>query len=179
MFKKFSKSENVKGATLLKSSVQRSIRSKVLELYPVIEQHIDCIFPKKCSLSLIKCDDKISIVSVDENLFFFCQHDGAFIPTLRLIHKYPNLLKRQQVDRGAIRFILSGANIMCPGLTSSGACLSDAQVGDIVSIYAEGKEHALAVGIMLMPTLEIKAKNKGVAVETLHYLNDGLWRFNL
>lgn len=26
-----------------------------------------------------------------------------------------------QVDRGAIKFILSGANIMCPGLTSQGA----------------------------------------------------------
>lgn len=27
----------------------------------------------------------------------------------------------QQVDKGAIRFVLSGANIMCPGLTSKGA----------------------------------------------------------
>ena len=26
-----------------------------------------------------------------------------------------------QVDKGAIKFILSGANIMCPGLTSPGA----------------------------------------------------------
>ena len=26
-----------------------------------------------------------------------------------------------QVDKGAIKFILSGANIMCPGLTSKGA----------------------------------------------------------
>ena len=33
----------------------------------------------------------------------------------------PNMLPRLQVDKGAIRFILSGANIMCPGLTSPGA----------------------------------------------------------
>ena len=32
----------------------------------------------------------------------------------------PFILPKQQVDRGAIRFILSGANIMCPGLTSPG-----------------------------------------------------------
>ena len=31
------------------------------------------------------------------------------------------MLPRLQVDKGAIRFILSGANIMCPGLTSAGA----------------------------------------------------------
>ena len=33
----------------------------------------------------------------------------------------PTILPRVQVDKGAIRFILSGANIMCPGLTSPGA----------------------------------------------------------
>jgi len=33
----------------------------------------------------------------------------------------PFMLPQEQVDRGAIRFILSGANIMCPGLTSPGA----------------------------------------------------------
>ena len=33
----------------------------------------------------------------------------------------PNLLPRLQVDKGAIKFILSGANIMVPGLTSPGA----------------------------------------------------------
>lgn len=28
-----------------------------------------------------------------------------------------------QVDRGAIKFVLSGANIMCPGMTSKGGKL--------------------------------------------------------
>ena len=35
----------------------------------------------------------------------------------------PNIMKRFQVDRGAIKFVLSGANIMCPGLTSPGGVL--------------------------------------------------------
>ena len=33
----------------------------------------------------------------------------------------PDFLPKVQVDKGAIRFILSGANVMCPGLTSPGA----------------------------------------------------------
>jgi len=33
----------------------------------------------------------------------------------------PNMLPKLQVDKGAIKFILSGANIMSPGLTSPGA----------------------------------------------------------
>jgi len=32
----------------------------------------------------------------------------------------PGVMKRMQVDRGAIKFVMSGANIMCPGLTSEG-----------------------------------------------------------
>jgi PUA domain protein len=34
-------------------------------------------------------------------------------------------MKKFQVDRGAIKFVLSGANIMCPGLTSPGGALDD------------------------------------------------------
>jgi len=32
----------------------------------------------------------------------------------------PFLLPQQQVDCGAIRFVLSGANIMCPGMEMEG-----------------------------------------------------------
>ena len=34
-------------------------------------------------------------------------------------------MKKLQVDRGAIKFVLAGANIMCPGLTSPGGVLDD------------------------------------------------------
>lgn len=37
----------------------------------------------------------------------------------------PNIMKKLQVDRGAIRFVLAGANIMCPGLTSPGGVLDE------------------------------------------------------
>jgi PUA domain protein len=49
----------------------------------------------------------------------------------------PFLLPHQQVDKGAIKFILSGANIMCPGLTSPGAKLIEADKDAIiVSFYS-------------------------------------------
>lgn len=37
----------------------------------------------------------------------------------------PDIMKKFQVDRGAIKFVLSGANIMCPGLTSPGGALDE------------------------------------------------------
>lgn len=65
----------------------------------------------------------------------------------------PDILPKLQVDRGAIKFVLSGANIMCPGLTSKGARMDiDLPEGAVVSIMAEGKENALAVGLLKMST---------------------------
>ena len=143
------------------------------------------------------------------------------------------LQNKLRVDTGAIKFVLQGANIMCPGLTSPGAtihtevqrlmltavswgcqglkgncevmCASSCthraaptqpdkwgrwQVsGDLlhrmqvdadapVAIYAEGKEHAMAVGITKMSTKDMREINKGIGVDNLHFLTDGLWRLS-
>ena len=50
-----------------------------------------------------------------------------------------------------------------------------AEKGEAVSIYAQDKEHALAVGVMMMSTDEVRSINKGHGVQSLHYLTDGLW----
>ena len=45
-----------------------------------------------------------------------------------------------------------------------------------VAIYAHGKQHAMAVGLMAMSTQQIREVNKGPGVTTLHTLADGLWK---
>ena len=66
---------------------------------------------------------------------FFKQRAGPWFPNLRLLHAYPFLLPIQIVDKGAIKFILSGAHIMCPGLTSKGAFLNmDTAQGSAVQV---------------------------------------------
>ena len=103
--------------------------------------------------------EHIEILTVNGELLFFRQRDGPFYPTLRLLHKCkilmptalwlcfeflltvikkyfpsvdPFILPHQQVDKGAIKFVLSGANIMCPGLTSPGARLYPAESDTVV-----------------------------------------------
>ncbi len=48
-----------------------------------------------------------------------------------------------------------GLDIMCPGMTSPGAKLPVENIpkDTVVAIYAEGKEHALAVGLTNMSTV--------------------------
>lgn len=175
MFKKFGK-EEVHSRSNIKSSVQRGLKSKFVSQYEKLEPIIDTIIPKKSQAILIKCEDKIQLYSVDGEVVVF-QHFDDLIPHLKIVHKYPECFPKVQVDRGAIKFVLSGANVMCPGLTSPGAKLPEENLEEntIVMIYAEGKEHALAIGKLTMSTDDIKSINKGMGIELLHYLGDGLW----
>jgi malignant T-cell-amplified sequence len=106
--------------------------------------------------------------SVEPVLF---QHrDGPLLPTLKLVHRYPTLdFVTVTVDKGAIPYLLGGAHVMCPGLTNPGGQLPEdgaekdangfdkpgLERGAGVVIYAEGKEHALAVGTMSMSSAEM------------------------
>ena len=64
-------------------------------------------------------------VMVGGECLFYQQRDGPLMPTLRLVHKYPTMMPAVQVDKGAIKFVLKGANIMCPGKTTS--CIATKQ----------------------------------------------------
>ncbi|WMV12049.1 hypothetical protein MTR67_005434 [Solanum verrucosum] len=176
MFKKFS-TEEVSGQNQVKASVQRRIRQSIAEEYPLLEPVLEDLLPKKSPLIVAKCQNHLNLVVVNNVPLFFNIRDGPYMPTLRLLHQYPNIMKKLQVDRGAIKFVLSGANIMCPGLTSPGGAL-DVEVGaeTPVAIMAEGKQHALAIGFTKMSAKDIKAINKGIGVDNMHYLNDGLWK---
>ncbi len=114
------------------------------------------------------------------------------------------MLPRVGVDRGAIKFVLAGANIMwsvsvpeanlrfeklnetdtitpdSPGMTSPTGYLppSSANIpsGSPVAVHAYGKEHALAIGLLAMSTDEIRSLNKNIGVENVTFLGDDLWK---
>jgi len=124
----------------------------------------------------------VQILLLKNMPIFFQHYDGPYLPTLHLLHQYPMLLPPIQVDRGAIKFLLSGANVMAPGLTSAGGRLPDPARGETplpkgtpVAIRAQGKEHEVSVGVLLIDTEEIRTKGKGIAVDNVHYLGDDLW----
>lgn len=112
--------------------------------------------------------ERINIYTVQSVPIFLNHFDGPFIPHLRVLHRYPDLLPRVQIDRGAIKFLLSGANMMAPGVLSKGGILPDGlKKDDIVAIHAEGKEHACGIGRMSASSEEIRKAGKGVAVEVV------------
>jgi len=189
----FKKDISAGSKSKVKSSVQRGIRSKVVEEYPLLEPFIDEIIPKKGQLDHIKLPDRCSLYALGSVPLFFQHMDDALLPHLTLVHKYPQCFPRVRCDRGAIRFVLSGATLMVPGLTSAGGRLpgegegeeegqwgtEELEPGTAVVVEAEGKENACFVGVLKMGTEEMKKVGKGQAFEGGHYLGDGLWGLKL
>ncbi|TDH67691.1 hypothetical protein CCR75_006886 [Bremia lactucae] len=176
MFKRFTVEEHVSTSSKVKSSQQRSIRAKIVEQYPELEPYAEMLMPKKAPMVVAKCQNHIQIVLHEGEPVFFNQRDGPFMPTLRLLHKVPHVMKQVRADKGAIPFVLSGANVMCPGLTSAGGEMPESlEAGTPVAIMAEDKEHAMAIGILTLSTDDIRNVNKGVAIEMVHFLGDDLW----
>lgn len=180
----FKKDSLVPGSkTKIKSSVQRSIRARILETYPLLEPHLETILPKKSQLDLVKLPDRVSLYSLDDVPLFWQHMDDPIIPHLKIVHSYPQCFKTIYIDRGAIRFVMSGATLMVPGLTSAGGRLpekgEEAKKGDVVVVGAEGKANACMIGQLELGTEEMKSKKKGPAIEKGHYLGDGLWKMDL
>jgi malignant T-cell-amplified sequence len=87
MFRKFDFKEDVSGQTLVKSSVQRGIKTTLTDRAPSLEAVIEDILPKKSILVQWKCRDRISLYVLDEIILFFSSFDGPLFPTLRLLHQ--------------------------------------------------------------------------------------------
>ena len=177
MFSNFKSKADIRGTTPVKSSAQKNMKLKLVEAYPGLANYIDEIIPKKSQLTLSKCEDRMSLYSVDGKVVFFQSFDDDMLPSLRIVHLYPDAFTTVRVDKGAIKFVLSGANIMAPGMTSAGGMLpEELDVGKVVVVTAEGKEHAVAVGITKMTAADMRSQNKGHGVATAHYLGDWLWK---
>ncbi len=81
------------------------------------------MLPKKSSLELVKLPDRVSLYVIDNHPIVYQQDNGVLLPHLRLVHRFPACFPTVRIDRGAIRFVLSGATLMAPGLTSPGGRL--------------------------------------------------------
>lgn len=58
-----------------------------------------------------------------QRVLFWQHFKSPLLPTLPILHLYPSMLPKVQVDKGAIKFILSGADVMAPGVLSKGGNL--------------------------------------------------------
>jgi len=115
----------------LKSSAQRGLRQSLLATYPLLAPHADEVLPRKGGLESVRLAGTGATLYVATSgsdgpprpLFYQIGSDEPLLPHLRLVHRFPRCFPSVRVDRGAVRFVLGGATLMAPGLTSRGGRL--------------------------------------------------------
>ena len=159
---------------------QKATREELAEQFPVLatmDGLMESLLPKS-KLMLVPAPHGTTLVvnAVTSEVIFFRHMLSPFLPTLKTLHKVPALLPKHQVDIGGCKFVVSGANLMCQGLTSAGGRIAQGvSEGDAVAVYVEGKQTAAAVGYATLSSEDVADVNQGVCVISVHHLGDGLW----
>eukprot|EP00806_Schmidingerella_arcuata_P006717 Macronucleus_7127.p1 GENE.Macronucleus_7127~~Macronucleus_7127.p1 ORF type:complete len:142 (+),score=21.78 Macronucleus_7127:1-426(+) len=124
----------------------------------------------------IRGDNLLSFYQIDGEIRFMEIRDYPLMPMLRTLHQYPYMMDAMQCDKGAIRHIFSGSHVMAPGLTSEGGIVhAGLPARAPVAITAEGKQHAMGVGVLSMSSEEIVSQNRGQAIKVVQFMNDSVW----
>ena len=76
------------------------------------------------------------------------------------------------VDMGAVPHVVSGADIMAPGVRAVRGQFSS---GQLVVVVDEKHGKHLAVGRCLLDSVALAQSKKGKVVQNLHYVGDPIW----
>jgi PUA domain protein len=133
---------------------------------------------RKGNLELAEADE-YQLIIADNIIYGFITGERAFL-TLRgflALGDSINELKGYiTVDKGAIKFVSNGADVMAPGIVEVEEGIKK---GDLVWIREETHLKPLAVGEALLDAADIKAAGGGKAVKSLHYVGDKLWNLEI
>jgi PUA-domain protein len=112
--------------------------------------------------SLILVDGKPLLLEIEGHLF----------PTVRGALEMGLQKRVVTVDKGAIRFVSNGADIMAPGVVEAD---HEIKKGDLVIIVEETYRKPLAIGKALMDGLEMVEATSGKAIKSITHVGDKLW----
>jgi len=116
--------------------------------------------------------EKFSLILVNGDRTFVMMGDDIF-PFLGRLVEDDMGMKRVAVDRGAIPYVINGADVMRPGIVR---CDPTVVVDDLVLIVDDTHGKPLAVGRSLHPADEL-AGGSGKGIGVLHYVSDPIWEF--
>lgn len=126
---------------------------------------------KKDTVELSETETTKIILLNKQPAFFY--RSEKLIPHLKLLQAHPNLLKKIVVDMGAVKFMVSGADVMRPGIIDIEAGISK---DDLVVVVDVTNRKPLAVGIALFNSEEMQAMTSGKVIKNIHYVGDEIWR---
>ena len=115
--------------------------------------------------------DEYSVILVDGKPLLF-EIEGQLFPTVRGALEMELNKRIVTVDKGAIRFVSNGADIMAPGIVEAD---SEIKEGDFVIIVEEAHRKPLAIGKALMNGPQMVEADSGKAIKSITHVGDKLW----
>jgi len=143
-------------------------KSETASVLKIISEKWNMEFPNIKNLKVHDISSDAQIIVV--NGLKIVKVNDEYIPFLsetQTLEKFPYVM----VDRGAVKFMCKGANVMRPGIKK----YSKFQKDNIVCIIEESHHKFLAVGKTLVSSDEMSNMEKGEVVKNLHYISDKFW----
>lgn len=161
----------IKQRHFIRKSELKPLKNELLKQYN--KKFIDQILPRNSKVEIIQTEAGDKLYAINNELKLWKSHEG-YIPVLTLLLNKKVDLKKIIVDKGAIKYVTNGADVMRPGITEIDPTIKK---GDIIVIVDETYDRALAVGKALFDSKEIKRKDSGKVVRNLHTIQDSVWKF--
>lgn len=118
-----------------------------------------------------KLTKKNNIYYLEDN-HFLIEKENQIFPHLKDIENNPYYQEKNfssvTIDKGAMPFILKGADLMRPGITK----IENFDKNEIITIKEENHNKIIAIGQTLLNSEQMQKENKGKVIKILHYYND-------
>jgi len=119
--------------------------------------------------------DEYTLILVGGKPLIF-EVEGQLFPTVRGALELELKQRLVVVDKGAVRFVSKGADIMSPGIVDADPEIKE---GELVIIAEETHGKALAIGRALMDGTTMAGSDSGKAVKSITYVGDKLWNMEV
>ena len=119
--------------------------------------------------------DEYTLILVGGKPLIF-EVEGQLFPTVRGALELELKQRLVVVDKGAVRFVSKGADIMSPGIVNADPEIKE---GELVIIVEETHGKALAIGRALMDGPRMTETDSGKAIKSITYVGDKLWNLEV
>lgn len=178
MFKK-DKDVVEKSRTFLKSREIRKLKVDIMQQFPYFNDDILLLtIPNKSQVEIIKLATRTLIYLIDGVPLFFdvCGRNNLF-PTVFLLWKFPTSIKTFVIYSPVSEYLLNGADLMLPGVTTT-CGLESLQKDDKIAIRVRGNPLPLAVGTSIISWTDILSNGlRGKCTEVLQIYGDLCWQY--
>jgi PUA-domain protein len=166
---KFGDQLKVKSRIQLRKSVKNKMLKDLLSTFGEEMSGLEDKTLEKIAL------EEYSLILVDGKPLLF-EIEGRLFPTVRGALEMGLQRRVVTVDKGAIRFVSKGADIMAPGIVAADPEIKE---GDLVIIVEETHRKPLAIGKALMIGAEMVEATSGKAIKSITHVGDKLWNMEL